>query len=151
MFVWLAISLVIWGPWPLDMLHIAEFSAWQQPHDIHLWPYSLPFVLVMLWLSRGDADMLMLAGTFAMPYLHPYHYVLVVPALARVGQATALLACGISWLPVLANWYGNGCWYLGHLFPLMLWGNLCIRRWRLAGSWRVWMGLQRYGSRDLDG
>lgn len=149
--VWLVISFVIWGLWPLDMLDIAEFSAWQQPHDIHLWPYSLPFVLAMLWLSRGDADMLMLAGTFAMPYLHPYHYLLVVPALARVGQRTAVLACVVSWLPLLANWYGDACWYLGHLFPLMLWGNLLMQRWHFAGGWRALVGFQPYISRNLAG
>ncbi len=137
--VWLAISVIIWGLWPLDMMSITEFVAWQQPHDIHLWPWSLPAVLVMLWFSRGDADMLMLAGTFAMPYLHPYHYILVVPALARLGQGTAVLAFAISWLPLLSNWYGDWCWYLGHLFPLLLWSSLFLRRWR-SGSRQIILG-----------
>ena len=149
--IWLAISMAIWGLWPLDMLGIAEFSAWQQPHDIHLWPWSLPIVLVMLWLSRGDVDMLMLAGTFAMPYLHPYHYLLVVPALARVAQGIAVLACAVAWQPLLANWYGDWCWYLGHLFPLILWGSLFIRRWRFASSWRAIMGFQPYMSKGFAG
>jgi hypothetical protein len=142
--VWLGISMAVWGLWPLDILGIAEFSAWQQPHDIHLWPWSLPVVLVMLWLSRGDADMLMLAGTFAMPYLHSYHYFLVVPALARIGHKTAILALLVSWLPLLANWYGSWCWYLGHLFPLLLWGSLFVRRWCHVGSWQAVLGIRPY-------
>jgi len=149
--VWLAISMAIWGLWPLDILGIAEFSAWQQPHDINLWPWSLPIVLVMLWLSRGDIDMLMLAGTFAMPYLHPYHYLLVVPALARVGQRVAVLTGALSWLPVLSNWYGDGYWYLAHLFPVILWGSLFIKRWHFAGSWRAVVGLSPYKPRSLPG
>lgn|GEM_PF-860882 len=149
--VWLAISIAIWGLWPLDILGIAKFSAWQQPHDIHLWPWSLPVVLAMLWLSRGDVDMLMLAGTFAMPYLHPYHYLLVVPALARMGQGAAALTGAISWLPVLSNWYGDRCWYLAHLFPLILWGSLFIKRWHFAGSWRAIVGLSPYMPRSLPG
>lgn len=149
--IWLVVSVMVWGPWPLDMLSIADFSAWQQPHDIHLWPWSLPIVLVMLWFSRGDVDMLMLAGTFVMPYLHPYHYLLVVPALARTGHGIAVLACAVSWLPLLSNWYGDWCWYLGHLFPLILWGSLFVKRWQLAGSWRAIMGFQPYMSRDLAG
>jgi hypothetical protein len=101
--VWLALSMAIWGLWPLDMLSIGNFTAWEEPHDISLWPWSLPVVIVLMWLSRGDEDMLMLAGTFALPYLHSYHYFVVLPALARVSQGVAVLAVMISWLPLLAN------------------------------------------------
>ncbi|MBI1882009.1 MAG: hypothetical protein HYR94_27855, partial [Chloroflexi bacterium] len=84
--IWLAISIIIWGPWPLDMLTIRNFTVVKEPHDISLWPWSLPLVVILLWLSRGDEDMLMLAGTFALPYLHSYHYFVVLPALARVAS-----------------------------------------------------------------
>jgi hypothetical protein len=126
--IWLAISVVIWGPWPLDMLTIGNFTVLQEPHDINLWPWSLPLVLILLWLSRGDEDMLMLAGTFALPYLHSYHYFVVLPAMARVKQWVAVLLVVISWLPLLANWLGPWCWYLGHLFPLILWLNLYLKQ-----------------------
>lgn len=126
--IWLAVSVIIWGLWPLNMLTINNFSVLEEPHDISLWPWSLPLVAVMLWLSRGDEDMLMLAGIFAMPYLHPYHYFVVLPALARLTKGVTVLAVVISWLPLLANWLGPWAWQLGHLFPLILWFNLYL--WR---------------------
>ncbi len=52
-----------------------------QPQNISLWSWSIPLALILLWLSRGDMDMLMLAGTFVTPHLIPYSYV-VVPAIA---------------------------------------------------------------------
>lgn len=126
--IWLAISVIIWGPWPLNMLTIGNFTVLKEPHDISLLPWSLPLVLVLGWLSRGDEDMLMLAGTFALPYLHSYHYFVVLPAMARVTLWVAVLAAVISWLPLLANWFGPWAWQLGHLFPLILWLNLYLKR-----------------------
>jgi hypothetical protein len=128
LFIWLIISMAIWGLWPLDMLTINNFTILQEPHDISLWPWSLPLVAILLWLSRGDEDMLMLAGTFALPYLHSYHYFVVLPALARVGRWVAVLAVVISWLPLLANWFGPWAWQLGHLFPIILWFGLYFKR-----------------------
>ncbi len=130
--IWLLISVIIWGLWPLDMQDINTFVAWREPHDINLWPWSLPVVLVLFWFSRGDMDLLMLAGTFILPYLHPYHYFLVVPALARVDKRVAVLLTPISWLPLLANWLGPWAWFLGHLFPAILWIALYARRRALA-------------------
>lgn len=126
--IWLAISVVIWGLWPLNMLTINNFTVLEEPHDISLWPWSLPLVVVLLWLSRGDEDMLMLAGIFALPYLHSYHYFVVLPALARLTKGVAVLAVVISWLPLTANWLGPWAWQLGHLFPLILWFNLYLQR-----------------------
>ncbi|MBN1991857.1 MAG: hypothetical protein JW953_04085 [Anaerolineae bacterium] len=125
--IWLAISIIIWGFWPLDLFKIGEFSRFVS-HDIHLWPWSLPLVILLLWFSRGDADMLMLAGTFSLPYLHPYHYIVITPALARVAKWVALLAIIVSWLPLLSNWFGDWAWYLGHLFPIILWLGLYTKR-----------------------
>lgn len=126
--IWMAVTIVIWGLWPLDMLTISTFTAWQEPHDISLWPWSLPVVIVLLWLSRGDEDMLMLAGIFALPYLHPYHYFVVLPAMARLHGWVAVLAAVVSWLPLLANWLGPWAWQLGHLFPVILWVSLYTQR-----------------------
>lgn len=126
--IWLAISLVIWGLWPLSMLTISNFTVLQEPHDVSLWPWSLPFVLVLLWLSRGDEDMLMLAGTFALPYLHPYHYFVVLPAMARLTHWVVVLTVVVSWLPMLANWLGPWAWQLSHLFPFLMWFNLYLQR-----------------------
>jgi len=129
--VWLIISIGIWGLWPLDLLRIQTYVAWQEPNDISLWPWSIPVVVALLWLSRGDMDMLMLAGTFVMPYLHPYHYLLVMPALARIEKWVAVVAIVLSWLPLLANWLGPAAWYSGHLFPMVLWVALYLNRRKL--------------------
>lgn len=126
--IWLLISLAIWGLWPLDLLQIKTYADIGEPHDISLWPWSLPLALVMVWFSRGDMDMLMLAGTFMLPYLHPYHYFIVVPALARIRPELAVLLVAVTWLPLLANWLGPGAWYLGHLFPIVLWLALYFKR-----------------------
>ncbi|HXV97013.1 MAG TPA: hypothetical protein VEC93_01220 [Anaerolineae bacterium] len=134
--IWLALSIVIWGPWPLNMLTISNFTAWEQPHDISLWPWSLPLFVILLWFSRGDEDMLMLAGMFALPYLHSYHYFVVLPAMARVTQWVAVAVAVISWLPLLANWLGPWAWQLGHLFPIILWLNLYFQR-------RTWLRANR--------
>ncbi|MFN8459424.1 MAG: hypothetical protein U0401_33040 [Anaerolineae bacterium] len=125
---WLALSVLIWGVWPLDMLTIGNFTAWQEPHDISLFPWSLPLVLVLLWFSRGDVDLLMLAGIFMLPYVHPYHYFVVLPALARINTWLAVLIIIISWLPLLANWFGPWCWHLGHLVPALLWVSLYLKQ-----------------------
>lgn len=134
--IWLAVSMAIWGLWPLNMLTINSFIVLKEPHDVSLWPWSLPLVLVLLWLSRGDEDMLMLAGTFGLPYLHSYHYFVVLPAMARLTKWVAVLATVVSWLPLLANWLGPWAWQLSHLFPLILWFNLYLQRRTLlrAGS-----------------
>jgi hypothetical protein len=135
--VWGLITLFIWGLWPLNMW--AFRAEWQtlytgatQPQDISLWPWSIPVVLALLWLSRGDMDMLLLSGTFVTPHVIPYSYVLVLPAIARVPAHLALVLLLVSWLPVSANWLGSWAWYLGHLFPAILWLSLWQKRRRLT-------------------
>lgn len=131
--VLMLVTMAIWGLWPLDMLSFR--ASWQnlyeganQPQDISLWPWSVPLVLILLWLSRGDMDMLMLAGTFATPHLIPYSYVIVLPAIARVKPGLAVLLVAISWLPLAANWVGDWGWQLGHLFAAILWITLYRQR-----------------------
>lgn len=137
--LWILLSMLIWGLWPLDMLQYdqhwkAIYQVEDQPQNITLWPWALPISLVLLWLSRGDMDMLMLAGSFAVPHLIPYNYFVVLPALARVNQFLALALVGISFMPLLANWVGPWGWYLGHLFAAFLWMALYRqRRSRRAG------------------
>jgi hypothetical protein len=126
---------VVWGLWPIDMLNFRSYlAAGRFPQDISLWPWSVPVSVVLLWLSRGDIDMLMLAGSFATPHVIPYNYIVVVPAMARVGQIGALLAWALSWTPFLANWVGPAGWFLGHLFPAVLWLSLYRQRYRRHSS-----------------
>jgi hypothetical protein len=131
--LWISLTMVIWGLWPLDMFQFKEYmeTIYQvkyQPQNISLWPWSLPMGLVLLWLSRGDMDMLMLAGSFVAPHVIPYNYFVILPALARINQFLALGLVVISYMPLLANWVGPGGWYLGHLFTALLWIALYRQR-----------------------
>jgi hypothetical protein len=87
-------------------------------------------VLLLLWFSRGDMDMLMVAGTLATPHLIPYNYVVVLPAIARVRQWLAFILVVISWLPLSANWVGDWGWHMGHIFSMILWIALFQQRRR---------------------
>jgi hypothetical protein len=131
--LWILLTMLVWGFWPLDMFNYD--SRWEvlyegatQPQNISLWPWSIPFALMLLWLSRGDMDMLMLAGTFVTPHIIPYSYVIVLPAIARVKKWLAIALAAISWLPLSANWVGDWGWYLGHLFAMILWVALYQQR-----------------------
>lgn len=133
--LWILFTILIWGMWPLDMLN--HNTHWEkifgkeitaQPQNISLWPWTIPLALVMLWLSRGDMDMLMLAGTIVTPHIIPYSYIVVLPAIARVKIWLAVSLVALTWLPLLANWLGPWAWHLGHLFPLILWLNLYLKR-----------------------
>jgi hypothetical protein len=110
----LVISLFIWGLWPLQMLGYDDYHAEGRfAQNIALGWWGLPVALVMAWYSRGDPDLLMLAGGFATPYLIPYNLLPVCPAIARLRPRTAALAVLFSWLPFAANWLGPGGWWLG--------------------------------------
>jgi hypothetical protein len=132
---WVGLTILIWGLWPVTMLNYQQhwetlYEGATQPQNISLWPWSLLLAPFLLWLSRGDVDMLMLAGTFMTPHLVPYSFVVVLPAIARIPRWLALLLVAISWLPLSANWVGEWGWYLGHLFPIILWSALYQKRRR---------------------
>jgi len=131
--IFLAISLVIWGPWPLRMLATNQYYAeGRYVNDISLGWWGLLVALPLLWYSRGDLDMLMLAGVFATPHLLPYNLLPVVPAIARLRPRTAALLALFSWLPLAANWLGPGGWWLGWVFIGLAWLFLAIKRYPLA-------------------
>jgi hypothetical protein len=70
-----------------------------------LWPWSLSVCDSALF-SRGDEDMLMLAGIRLFP-IYSYHCFVVLPAMA--GDAVVAVAVAvISWLPLLASGWGRG-------------------------------------------
>lgn len=145
--LWILLTILIWGFWPLDMLqHNAHWeeifgkNISAQPQNISLWPWTIPLALIMLWLSRGDMDMLMLAGAIVTPHLIPYSYIVVLPAIARVEKWLALVLAALTWLPLSANWVGNWGWYLGHVFTLMLWIAL-YRRYQADSQVKKLTGL----------
>ena len=54
----------------------------------------------MLWLGRGDEDMLMAAGSFITPHVFPYHFALIMPAIARMSKFWAILTWLVSFSPL---------------------------------------------------
>ncbi len=123
--LWLVLSIVIWGFWPPNLLLkvTPELKA-AQPQNVSLFPWSLLFALPMLWWSRRDQDMLMATGSFIAPSVIPYYYMILMPSLARLPVAYALLCWASSFLPLTANYFGPTWWLTANVFPLLIWLGL---------------------------
>lgn len=119
-------SLVIWGWWPAGLLQVAQTFYIK---NIALGWVGWPLMVLLLWPSRGDEDMLMLAGMCVTPYLMPYSMILVAPAVARLPFRAALAACLMSWLTLFADWFGPVAWWLGWAFVAWLWVHLALMRY----------------------
>ncbi len=127
--IWGLLSLVIYGFWPKNFLQVLT-PAWRVEwvQDISLFPWGLLIAIPLLWLSRTDEDLLMIAGSFATPHLFPYHYILVMPALGRMSPIWMLSCWLLSWSPLIANWVGPIGWRMGNLFGLLLWLGIYISK-----------------------
>ncbi len=127
--LWGVISVFIWGLW-FARLQLASGAQWHidWPQDITLFPWGILIALPLMWLGRGDEDMLMAAGSFATPHLFPYHFVLLMPALSRMNRLWAALTWLISFLPLLANYLGPDAWHFGNLIGLTIWLGLYWNR-----------------------
>lgn len=129
--LWLAVSLLIWGWWPQKMFSVNSFYAeGRYIQDISIGWIGVILALPMAWFSRGDMDMLMLSGAVMTPHLIPYNMLPFAPAAARLRPWQAILACLFSWLPLSANWLGNGGWWLGWIYVFWLWGCLAVKRYK---------------------
>ena len=121
--VFVLLSFAIWGLWPLNMGVVftpAWRAEWQQ--DITLFPWGLMIALPLLWFSRGDEDLLMAAGSLCTPHLFPYHFIVLMPALARLKPVWMILTWLISWAPIfIANRFGTQYWHVANLLSLCFW------------------------------
>ncbi len=131
--IWGVITVLIWGLW-FTRLNLVGNAQWKidWPQDISLLPWGMIIALPLMWLGRGDADMLMAAGSLITPHLFTYHFVLVMPAIARMSWLWAILCWAISFLPLLANWWGPWAWHLGNLLGLCLWIGLYLAKRQAA-------------------
>lgn len=127
--VWLLISFAIWGFWPVNMLEVFT-PEWNQEwvQDITLFPWGLLVALPLMWFSRGDEDLLMAAGSFASPHLFPYHFMVLMPALARMRRPWMVTTWAVSFLPLLANWLGPWAWHFGNLMGVCFWVGVYTNR-----------------------
>jgi hypothetical protein len=129
--IWIVISLLIWGFWPARLFAVNSYYAeGRYVQDIAIGWIGIIVALPMFWFSRGDMDMLMIAGAFMTPHLIPYNMLPFAPAIARLKPLPAFAACILSWLPFSANWLGPWGWWLGWLFVLWLWIGLAVKRYR---------------------
>ncbi len=125
------VSMLIWGFWPAQMFAANSYYAeGRYVQDISIGWWGAIVAVPLLWLSRGDMDMMMLAGACMTPHLIPYNLLPVVPAMARLRPGAAAWACVFSWLPLTANWLGPAGWWLGWLFVAFLWLCLASDRYR---------------------
>jgi len=127
--IWVIFSLVIWGLWPLNLVHLTSpdwKTEWVQ--DIALFPWGLLIALPLMWFSRGDEDLLMAAGSFGTPHLFPYHFIVLMPALARMHWSWMWATWLISWTPLLSNWLGNWAWHFGNLMSVFFWVGIYLSK-----------------------
>ncbi len=131
--IWGVITVLIWGFW-FTRLNLVGSAQWKidWPQDISLFPWGILIALPLMWLGRGDTDMLMAAGSLATPHLFTYHFILIMPAIARMSWAWAILCWAISFLPLMANWWGIWAWHLGNLLGLCLWVGLYLTKRKTA-------------------
>jgi hypothetical protein len=108
------LSLVLWGPWPMDVLTASDCDApGACAPERHLGLWGLPATAFLIWkMPRDDPDWWMLAGAFVTPRLFPYNLVVLMPAVARLPWPWALAVAVTSWLPFSANWLGDWAWWL---------------------------------------
>ena len=108
------LSLALWGPWPVDVITASDCDApgaCQAERHLGLW--GLPLFVLLVWrMPRDDPDWWMLAGAFVTPRLFPYNLIVLMPAVARLPWPWALAVAVTSWLPLSANWLGDGAWWL---------------------------------------
>jgi hypothetical protein len=65
-----ALTLLVWGLWPLEVLRqpsstVREFNLW-----INLWPFQVPIgvIFVLIGIARKDERFLIIASPFLSPY-----------------------------------------------------------------------------------
>jgi hypothetical protein len=122
----LALSLVIWGFWPSVALNPAIFN----PHPaLFGWHYTSVVVglvgAALLVFTNRDPFRLMAAGSLVSPYLLPYHFIVLLPALGRAaGVRQAVLWLASLGVFAVAGVPTPAVKTLALAFPLLVWALL---------------------------
>ncbi len=127
--IWIIISLIVWGFWP-ERLLLVTTSSWKTEwvQDISLFPWGMLIGLPLLYFSRGDQDLLMAAGSLMTPHLFPYHFIILMPSLARMKWYWMLITYIASWTPLFANWLGPNAWHFGNLLSICFWLGIFLNK-----------------------
>lgn len=119
-----AISLLIWGWWPLEMVTALSHLV---GHPIAMgWQVlGLPVLgvgILLLLCSNADPLRLMAAGSFLVPYLMQVHLIVLIPAIGRAQGRARLWLWAAAWLLILPPMFQTP-WskYLAMVFPLAVW------------------------------
>lgn len=120
-----AATLLLWPEWPLRAVSIHVVGNY--PHVATMgwyklgWPIAVVGLVLMLFTNRRDPLHLMAAGTFLMPYVFPYHLVLIFPVLGRLRSVSQLLLWLSIWVSALPFMFGNAWALAGYVFPIAAW------------------------------
>jgi hypothetical protein len=76
----------------------------------------------------------MAAGSLATPHLFPYHFIVLMPALARMNRRWMWATWLLTWSPLLANWLGPWAWHLGNLASLSFFAGIYLNRGRFRAG-----------------
>ncbi|QYK51757.1 MAG: hypothetical protein KF701_04500 [Anaerolineales bacterium] len=124
--VFTALTLLVWGWWPAQAIgmhvtggniHTSSSMGWY----ILGWPIGALGVLLMLFTDRKSPWHMMAAGSFLMPYVFPYHFILLLPALGRWGGLRQVLVWLAAWTLFGSFIFGYAATWVGYLFPLVVW------------------------------
>jgi hypothetical protein len=127
--IFAVLSVLIWGWWPAqavgihvlgDFKHTSSSMGWY----VVGWPIGVLGILLLLFTNRKDPIQMMAAGSFVMPYVFPYHFILLLPAFGRVQYVRQLILWLISWTLIVSFDLGTDWAWVGYFFPLAVWWML---------------------------
>lgn len=133
------LSLLIWPGWPQEILATLSFrnthpsaAGWQKTG----WLPPMVGAVMLLKSKRSDWLQAVTAGSLIYPFILPYHFLVLLPALGTL-SGLALFACwAASWAMAIAAG-ANGLYWLYFLFPVLIW----LLRWRANGEKQSWLEL----------
>ncbi len=123
MVFWLAASLILWGPWIFNSLTLSQGSV-AHPTSMGWATLGWPILLVglaMLLTSRGNVWRILAASFLASPYVQPYHFAMLLPALGRVHGWQRLALWLAVWLVGAVPGFLGVSKYLALAFPMLVW------------------------------
>ena len=120
---WGIVSVLIWGWWPGRVL-VARSMIYQHPSAMGWgnlgWPV-LALGILLFPFSGRDPLRLMASGALLMPFLMPYHFLMLLPALGKVSGWRRWLLWGLAWTTAVPLAINGIAKYAALSFPLAVW------------------------------
>jgi hypothetical protein len=133
------ISLIVWPGWPQEIVATLPFrnthpsaAGWQKTG----WLPPLAGAVMLLYSKRSDWLQTVAAGSLIYPFVLPYHFLVLLPALGTLSGLALFASWAASWAMAFAA--GTGAFYwLYFLFPSLIW----LLRRRANGGQQSWLEL----------